>query len=177
MSATERFEKTIVDPKRGRTLIVGSRVFSNREDRRKRYADAVGVDLSEGDGVDVVGDVQDAAILGLGQFAHIECLSVLEHASKPWLMAANLERMLQPGGTLYISAPLTWRIHKYSMDCWRILPDGLRSLFEDIEWDAINIASDYDLWPEDLKKIPCMTDKRQAYLLRTETLGFGRKRL
>jgi hypothetical protein len=85
--------------------------------------------------------------------------------------------LLEPDGTIYVSVPLIWRLHHYPADNYRVTPSGLRALFEGIEWDAINIASDDELWPEDLKKIPSKETKQgNTYLLRTETLGFGRKR-
>lgn len=175
MSATTAFEKEFVRPKNGRTLIVGSRLFSSREDRRKRYADSTGVDMDPGKGVDVVLDMEEPAPEWLGKFAHIECLSVLEHSRRPWLMAANLESLLEEGGTMFISVPLAWRIHKYSGDYWRILPDGLRALFAGTEWHAIGIATDNELFPEDLKKIPSVTKGDVPYIQRCETLGFGSK--
>ena len=45
------FERLHVAPTAGRTLIVGSKLFSEREDRRKRYPDVLGVDMQAGDGV------------------------------------------------------------------------------------------------------------------------------
>ncbi len=49
------FEKACVAPVKGRTLVVGSKLYPTKMvDRRKRYEDAVGVDMAEGDGVDLV---------------------------------------------------------------------------------------------------------------------------
>lgn len=170
-----RFEEKFVKPRDGRTLIVGSKLYSQREDRRKRYADAVGLDMEPGDGVDVVLDLEEKPPSWLGKFSHIECLSTIEHCNRPWLLASHTEDLLLPGGTIYVSIPLVWRLHSYPQDNWRVTPSGLRNLFPHVTWDAVNIASDYDLWPEDLKKIPSVTDKGQRYFLRCETLGFGRK--
>lgn len=171
-----RFEEKFVKPRDGRVLIVGSKLYSQREDRRKRYDDAIGLDMEPGDGVDVVLDLEEEPPSWLGQFSHVECLSTIEHCNRPWLMARQIEELLLPGGTIYVSIPLVWRLHSYPQDNYRVTPNGLRHLFERIEWDAICVASDYALWPEDLKKIPCLVEKRESYLLRTETLGFGRKR-
>lgn len=176
MNATQRFERDWVKPKEGRTLIVGSRLFSEREDRRKRYRDSIGVDMQDGDGVDVVLDMETQPPDWLGKFAHIEVLSVIEHSRRPWLMAVNIEGLLEPEGTIYVSVPLVWRLHGYPVDNYRVAPSGLRALFEGIDWDAINIASEGELWPEDLKKIPSLTNRGATYLLRTETVAFGRKR-
>jgi SAM-dependent methyltransferase len=106
ISALENFERLYVKPVDGKTLIVGSRVYRDKEDRRKRYADVVGMDMQEGEGVDIVQDLEESLHVGqLRSFAHVECMSVLEHSRRPWLLAANIERMLRPGGSIYVTVP------------------------------------------------------------------------
>jgi hypothetical protein len=156
-------------PQQGRTLIVGSRVYGNKEDRRKRYPQAVGVDMQEGEGVDIVADLESDFLEG--QFAHIECMSVLEHSRRPWLMAANLERMLEPGGTILIAAPFVWRVHGYPDDYWRFTVNGVKSLFNAIEWQHTGYAhrhltdAESIPWARSGDDWPCMA--------RTEVLLFG----
>lgn len=176
MNATQKFEKYHVHPLQGRTLIVGSRVFSEKEDRRGRYKDAVGIDMEAGEGVDVVLDMEEAPPHWLGTFAHIEVLSVIEHSRRPWLMAVNLESLLEIGGTLYASVPLVWRLHNYPADNYRVSPSGLRALFEGIDWEAMSIATDTELLGEDPKRIPFKVVNDRPFFQRCETLGFGRKR-
>ncbi len=172
VSSLERFEAEHVRPNEGRTLIVGSKLYKGKEDRRLRYADAVGVDMLEGDGVDVVADLEEALPDGIGQFAHIECMSVLEHSRRPWLLAANLESLLEPGGTMFVSVPFCWRVHAYPSDYWRMTPEAIRSLFPAIQWEALKFASDK------LRDGPSLKSAEIAghpYMARTETAGFGRK--
>lgn len=169
MTSQEAFERLFV-PKQGRTLIVGSRVYGNKEDRRKRYADAIGVDMQEGEGVDVVADLETAPVLA--PFAHIECLSVLEHVRRPWLMAANLERMLEPGGTIFIAAPFVWRVHAYPDDYWRFTTSGIKSLFTKIEWQH-EAYGHRDLCAD--RDVPCVKAGNDwPYFARTEVFLFGR---
>lgn len=141
-SPVAKFEARYVRPRDGRALIVGSRLFSHREDRRGRYRDALGVDMSPGDGVDLVLDLEEPLPAELGTFSHVDCLSVLEHSRRPWLLAANLERLLQRDGTLYVSVPWVWRFHAYPADYWRMNDQAVRALFPAIQWDAIRYASD-----------------------------------
>lgn len=176
MSPLERFESKFVKPKEGRTLVVGSRLFSHREDRRKRYADAVGIDMEPGAGVDVVLDLEEPTPEWLGTFAHIDLLSTLEHSRRPWLMAANLEKLLEPDGTIYVTVPWVWRLHSYPSDYWRMNPGAVRHLFSEIEWSAMRIATDTDLWPEDQKKIPAVMQGDVPFIQRAETCAFGRRR-
>lgn len=175
MTTTQRFESEFVKPTRGRTLIVGSKVFSQRKDRRKLYCDAVGVDLEEGEGVDAVVDCETDAMLALGKFAHVECLSVLEHARHPWLIAANIERILEPGGSVYVTVPAVWRRHDYGGDRWRMLPEAIRELFPAIDWLAINISTERELLSENFKKLPSRMVDGEVFIARAETLAFGIK--
>ena len=164
------FERQIT-PKQGRTLIAGSRVYGDKEDRRKRYANAVGVDMSEGPGVDVVADLE--ADFLQGSFAHIECMSVLEHCRRPWLMAANLERMLEPGGTIFITVPFVWRVHGYPDDYWRFTVSGVKSLFNEIEWTHEAYSHRVLCKAEEVPAVKAGED--WPYFARTEVAVFGRK--
>jgi hypothetical protein len=42
-----------------------------------------------------------------------------------------MARVLKPEGWMFITAPFSWHIHRYPIDCWRFVPDGMRVLFED----------------------------------------------
>jgi hypothetical protein len=169
-SSLDQFERDFVRPKAGRTLIVGSQVYRDKEDRRFRYADAIGVDMLDGPGVDWKIDLEEPLPAYVGTFAHVECMSVLEHSRRPWLLAANLERMMQPGATIFVSVPFVWRIHAYPSDYFRFTPEGVRSLFPNIEWQALMLATT-DLRTG--KRIESVKAGGHPYMARTETVGFG----
>lgn len=170
-SSLAEFERLFVRPRAGRTLIVGSRIYKEREDRRLRYQDVLGVDMLSGPGVDVVANLEDAHP-ELGQFDHIECCSVLEHSARPWLLAAELQARLKPGGTLFVSAPFAWRVHGYPHDYWRFTAAGLRELFQAVEFSAVKYAGP-SLW--DPSEKPPMIRRPFPYLPRTEVAAFGVK--
>lgn len=138
VSSLSDFEKRYVRPSPGRVLVAGSRIYPGRVDRRTLHADAVGVDLVAGEGVDIVADLEEP--FEAGDIAHIECLSVLEHARRPWKLAEQLEQVLPVGGTLFVAAPFAWRIHGYPDDYWRFTASGIRSLFPRIEWSRLMYA-------------------------------------
>ena len=161
------FEKLHVRPKVGPTLIVGSQIYVHKQDRRKLHAEAVGVDMIAGPGVDVVADLEMETI---GMFAHIECMSVLEHCRRPWLMAANLERMLEPGGTIYVTAPFVWRVHGYPDDYWRFTINGIKSLFTRIDWKAESYAHKGLCKGDD---VPCVKIDELPHFGRSEVCLFG----
>lgn len=173
----DKFYRKFRKPAEGKTLIVGSHIYGEKEDRRKLYPDAVGVDMLDGPGVDVVADLEDWGTtrrhLRPGGFAHIECRSVLEHSRRPWLMAQHLEKLLAPGGTLDIAAPFVWRFHSYGGDYFRYTAEGLRSLFKEIEWAAVMYATG-----RNLSKIPKLDGQnvdKAVYLARCEVLAWGTK--
>src|SRR5262245_49616309 len=96
---------------RGPILEVGSRDYGSTPDFRALFPGAhyVGADMCAGRGVDVIvdltGEFSDVDTqLGGMRFNTIICFSVLEHCRQPFAMSANLERLLHPGGSVFISA-------------------------------------------------------------------------
>lgn len=169
----ERFEDEYVRPKEGRTLIVGSRLYEGREDRRLKYKNALGVDMLPGPGVDLVFNLEDTLPADLGKFSHIECWSVLEHSKKPWKLAANLQRLLVAEGTIHLTVPFVWRVHGYPNDYWRFTRAGVRELFPRIGWVSLCLAHE-ELKKNDLVLEVGKSEGTHPYLARTEVLGFGR---
>ncbi len=69
---------------------------------------------------------------------------VMEHVKKIWLWVAELERICKPGGKVAIISPVSWPYHEAPVDCWRIYPDGMKSLLEDftsLELEHCNFES------------------------------------
>jgi hypothetical protein len=129
-------------------LEVGSRntghTVSFRTELGGRGETYLGIDREPGDGVDKVIDLTaDFAritdVLPLS-FNTIICLSVLEHTPQPFKMAGNLQRLLAPGGTIFVSVPFSWEIHEYPKDYWRFTPDGVRALFPSIDFPDSSCA-------------------------------------
>lgn len=174
ISSLDEFERDYVKPAPGPALIVGSKIYRDKPDRRKLHRDAIGVDMLEGEGVDFVVDLEEPLPIWLTgrNFAHIECMSVLEHSRRPWLLAANLERMLEPGGTIFVSVPFCWRIHAYPDDFYRFTPAGIRAIFPGIEWRDLMLAAD-ELTRG--RRLPATKVDGHPYMARTETVGFGRR--
>ena len=90
----------------------------------------VNVDIHAGRNVDVVGDVhQLSRLLPPGSFAGAYSASLLEHVIAPWLVAAEINRMLVPGAPVLHVAPTVWPEHAMPNDFWRFTPEGLAVLF------------------------------------------------
>ena len=171
-----QFENEYVRPVSGRTLIVGSKLYEGREDRRLRYREAIGVDMLEGDGVDVVHNLENGPFIrGASAFSHVDCVSVMEHSMRPWDMARTLQTMMHVGASIYVNVPFIWRVHAYPDDYFRFTAAGVRSLFPDIEWDVVKYVHNEIT---DSYKMRAMVHPETSlpYLPRTSILAFGYKR-
>jgi SAM-dependent methyltransferase len=90
----------------------------------------VNVDIHPGENVDVVGDVHQLSRFFLPRtFAAAMSASLLEHVAAPWLVAAELNRVLMPGAPVLHVAPTTWPEHAQPNDFWRFTAEGLAVLF------------------------------------------------
>lgn len=49
---------------------------------------------------------------------------------RPWEWMMAVQGIMLPSALAFIIAPWKIGIHRHPVDCWRILPDGLGSLFE-----------------------------------------------
>lgn len=156
-------------PNEGRTLVVGSKQYDDKPDRRQLYADALGVDLESGPGVDVVHDLEYPLSAAYGQFDHIDCVSVLEHVQRPWKMAENLERCLKDEGTILVCVPFVWRVHAYPSDYWRMTAEALTVLFPSVQWQQRKYLTDGRL----RKLTPTREGAGGPWLARSELLAFG----
>lgn len=54
---------------------------------------------------------------------------VLEHTSRPWIVAAEIQRVTQPGGYIQIEVPFAYPYHGNLYDFYRFTPTALRFLF------------------------------------------------
>lgn len=107
----------------------------------------VGVDIEAGDNVDIImvsdfdtglpDGCADAVISG-------QCL---EHCKNPFKLVNEMFRIAKKDAYVILTAPWTFPIHRYPIDCWRILPDGMRLLIEDAGGKCIgSYISSQDCW-------------------------------
>ena len=75
------------------------------------------------------------------RFDHVLLTQVLEHLPDPSLVLTELHRVLKPGGTLWLTAPLFYAEHEKPYDFFRYTRFGLRHLLEgagfrveEVEW-------------------------------------------
>jgi SAM-dependent methyltransferase len=114
-----------------------------------------GLDLEAGKNVDVVATSAYDWLTDPETFDIVISGQCLEHVlnTHSWMQEVSFH--LKPGGICCIIAPWQWDEHKFPVDCWRILPDGMRFLLADIgnlninkvwkqENDCIGIATKPD---------------------------------
>ena len=107
-----------------------------------------GLDLEEGPGVDIVTDNPFSYPFDDDTFDVVISGSTMEHVTAIWLWIPELVRVLKPGGTLCIHTHWKFQEHRYPVDCWRIMPDGMEFLFNEageLENYLIRIANDMDI--------------------------------
>jgi len=117
-------------PAGSRVLDVGSRDENGSyrplvEAKGWRY---VGVDIREGTNVDLI--VSEDALWTAGMYDAIISGSTIEHVLdlKQWIV--QVARLLKPEAWLLVYTHHAWPEHRHPVDCWRVLPDGLRWLFD-----------------------------------------------
>jgi predicted SAM-dependent methyltransferase len=90
----------------------------------------IGVDIHQAPGVDVVADAhflsehfEPGSIDGIFSYA------VMEHLSCPWLLAAQINKVLKIGGLTLHSVPQSFPVHEIPNDFWRVSSEALKVLF------------------------------------------------
>jgi SAM-dependent methyltransferase len=85
---------------------------------------------------------------------------VFEHLTRPWLAAAEIARILRPGGLAITHTLFSWRNHPCPIDYWRFSKECLEFLYADLEC----LETGYDLserrrdrpgfWPSGADSVP-----------------------
>ncbi|MEN3361159.1 MAG: hypothetical protein V7637_5141 [Mycobacteriales bacterium] len=129
---TRRFHDEVNKMDAPRVLEVGSRarsgnVYSSLFPPESTY---VGCDILPGENVDVVGDAhQLSTFLPLESFDAIYSVSTMEHLAMPWVVAAEMNRVLRPGGYVYVVTHQTWPVHDAPWDFYRFSQYAWVTLF------------------------------------------------
>jgi SAM-dependent methyltransferase len=74
------------------------------------------------------------------EFSCVLCTEVLEHTKEPRRVAAELMRVLKPGGTLVLTTRFAYPLHDAPGDYFRFTKYGLQELFS--SWSIIEIRSE-----------------------------------
>ncbi|MEY4484813.1 MAG: hypothetical protein RL693_2265 [Verrucomicrobiota bacterium] len=116
-------------------LEIGSRVVCpGSNSKRSLFAPHVkytGFDIYPDANTDVVGDAHAMSqYFPEGtKFDAIFSGAVLEHTAMPWMIALEINKLLNVGGISFHCTPFTCPLHETPWDFWRFTHEGLRSLF------------------------------------------------
>lgn len=125
---------TRVNEKNLHVLEIGSRVVSpGSQSKRSLFPNAAsytGFDYYPDNNTDVVGDAhQLSSYFGDRKFDAIFSVSVLEHLAMPWLVAKEINQLLEMGGLTFHATHFSWPLHESPWDFWRFSDEGLKVLF------------------------------------------------
>jgi ubiquinone/menaquinone biosynthesis C-methylase UbiE len=90
-----------------------------------------------------------------GQYDIILSGQVIEHVQKIWIWLGELKRVVKEHGIIITINPISWPYHEAPIDCWRIFPDGIKSLADEckLECEFVKYES---LEVEEIKKLDPM---------------------
>lgn len=93
-----------------------------------RYGFYTGLDIQAGNNVDVVTLDPYNFPFSDGDFDIVISGSTMEHVEAIWLWFPELFRVVRPGGHVVVLTHTSWEYHPHPVDCWRVMPDGMRYL-------------------------------------------------
>lgn len=117
---------------RPRLMEIGSRARSGNiyVQGFAEHVSYVGMDIVPGPNVDVVGDAHAlSSSFEAESFDALFCISVFEHLGMPWKAVLEMNKVLKPGGQVFLSTHPLWPLHDRPWDFFRFSTDGLRMLF------------------------------------------------
>lgn len=125
-----KFIETVNSTPNSRLLDIGGRSRSGVDYSKLFHAAKCTVlDVLPGENVDVVGDAHAMSLLfPPNSFDAIFSSSVFEHLLMPWVVAAEMSRVLCTGGIAFIATHQTVGMHDQPWDFWR---------FSDTAWDGL----------------------------------------
>jgi Methyltransferase domain len=130
----EQYLSTNFDKAGLRVLEIGSRNVTGANLRSKfSNSTYVGFDFYEGENVDIAGDVHRlSSYFSPGEkFDLIFSSAVFEHLHMPWVAAAEIQKMLKVGGSVFVETHFSFSSHERPWHFFQFSEMGLRALFND----------------------------------------------
>jgi hypothetical protein len=135
-----------VNRSRGKILELGSRqVVKGGQSKRSLFPNCsyVGFDYYSDSNTDVVGDAHELSKYFGKEFDAVFSLAVLEHFAMPWVVAAEINKVLKLGGLTFHSTHFAFPVHERPWDFWRYTDQALRILFSPpLGFEVIRCAYD-----------------------------------
>lgn len=114
--------------KKYRLLELGART-GNKKSLFSDYEEYIGFDIHPGDGVDVVGDCHHLSThFPVNYFDAVFSIMVFEHLAMPWKVILEINKIMKPGGLLFIATTPAWPPHALPWDFWRFSKESFNIL-------------------------------------------------
>ena len=118
-----------------RVLEIGSREVTGASNARNEFAKAeyVGFDYYPGDNVDVVGDAHKLSSYfeEEEQFDVVYSSACFEHFAMPWIVAAEIAKVLKVGGFVFVETHFSYSSHERPWHFFQFSDMALRVLFSE----------------------------------------------
>jgi SAM-dependent methyltransferase len=139
-------------------LDVGSQTVLDQDLSYRMLFDArswnyTGLDVESGGNVDVVlVNPYQWGELTADSFDVVVSGQAFEHIGYFWATAFEIGRVLRPGGVAVITAPGSGPQHRYPVDCWRIRDDGFIAIAEYLDFDVLDVFTDWNrnVWEDSI---------------------------
>lgn len=123
-------------------LEVGSRNVNGSVRKFFKGSSYVGIDMEDGYGVDIVVRA-DRIPYDNGFFNVVISTEMLEHDPYFWKSIAEMERVLKPGGWMFITTRgIGFPFHEHPQDFWRFTPDAITHLFQMVDLSPVEVVED-----------------------------------
>ena len=134
----ERFSKLSGKIKEGRVLVIGA--GDKAEDYRKYFvgSEVIISDVHCEFSVELVLDSHHIPFKD-NTFSLVLLPQVFEHVSRPWMVAAELERVTSEQGLIQIEVPFAFMYHGAPYDFYRFTPSALFFLFPHCDVDDFQV--------------------------------------
>ncbi len=88
--------------------------------------------------IDIKSEIYDIPVEA-ASFDYVFCTQVMEHLRYPDKAFAEFNRLLKPGGRLYVTCPMTWKEHQQPHDFFRYTQFALKGLAHDHGFTMLEI--------------------------------------
>lgn len=108
------------------------------------FAEYTGLDVESGSNVDlVVKDPYDWKEIKDNIYDVVISGQMLEHSEFFWKVFEEMARVLKPGGYMCVIVPKYHLQHRFPVDCWRFLPDGMFALAKYVKIKCLRATADH----------------------------------